>query len=481
VGRPDTERLYTETRELYLRGYGDTRIALFAPLEYAYVDSLTNKYNFDDKFTTRLKSLSRRFNYRESQLDFQLTAIPYGTLGNKQKKGYFTLLPLLGYAVSSQISVQIAYRIESHLAHDISYDGKKWRNFAGYADLAVASYRGKKLSLDLGRRRTNWGIARDGKTLMHSAQAMPVDGLFFGYKLSKYLSLHSTVAYLAPIGKDSLYATNHPTENRYFSAHAISVSPTGWLDLTFKESVIYGGAGRTLEPAYVTPLLWYHAEQLNSGIDDNTFLGMEAVVRFSHKFAGYFEYLLDDMQIEKKGASDREPNEYGVIIGANLFDFPGPTCSWEIEYTRVANRTYNQANPRNRYIQHNLPLGYPLGPDNQSLFVGYNNYITSQLSLAAFYQYQQRGEGRIDSPWSTPWLDNPQYKEKFPSGVVEKSNAIGLELYYQKNGSWQCKLSGNFADITNDRNILGNGKKLWRFQYEFICNLPNISWRLEDE
>jgi hypothetical protein len=481
VGRPDTDKLYSYTRELYLRGYGNAGAVLFAPINNTYINCLLNEPNLNDNIIIPLKTLAGLYDYEKSRLSFQTTIVPYGIASNKQKKGYFSIIPQLCYSISPQISIAIAYRIDSHLAHDLTYDGKKWQNFAGYADLATASYRGKKLSLDIGRRRTNWGIAHDSNTLMHSALAMPVDGLFFGYKLAKYLSFHSTIAYLSPIKNDSLSAAGNQTENRYFSAHALCFSPSKWLDFTLKEAVVYGGAGRPLEAYYVSPLLWYHAEQLNSSVDDNTFLGMDAIVRFNHKFAGYSEFLIDDWQIDKKGGSDREPGEYGLIVGMDIFDFPKPTSNWEIEYTKIANRTYNQLNPRNKYLQHNLPLGYPLGPDNQSLGIVYNNHLTTKILLSARYRYQQQGEGRIDGPWLTPWLDNPDYKEEFPSGVVEKISTFGFEFYYQKNAIWQCKLSGDFADIKNDNNVLGKSKRLWRFNYEFICNLPHISWRLEDE
>jgi hypothetical protein len=480
VGRLDTDLLYEYSRELYLRGYGDPGASLFGRIDTRYLSALSLKAIRHENISLPLAVMAGRFDLDDNTVDFRLTTIPRGVYSEENKKAYWTFYPQLDYRLSKNILAQIAYNLDSRLAHDGNYMGKRWRSFAGFAETAVISYQGSNLWLDIGRRRNFWGIAPQGQSLMLSAQAMPLDGIFVGYRLCRQLSVHSIVAMLSPVREDRITQGLY-NDNRYFSAHALRISPVNWLDIILKESVVYGGPGRRLEPYYAQPLLWFHAEQLNSGNDDNTFFGLETVWRFKNRLACYAELLMDDIQVERKTDSDREPKEYGLIIGADFFDLVIPSSSCEIEYARIANRTYNQLYPRNRYINLNRPIGYPSGPDNETFWFNYTHHFSRQ-ALWGIWLYQIRqGEGKIDVPWSTPWIENPDFAEKFPSGVVRKESGAGLRFIYLKDARFQGKLTTVFADIKNDRNIFGNDRDLWSINCEIIFNLPNISWRLDHE
>jgi hypothetical protein len=481
VGRPDTELIFKFAREIYLRGYGDADKALFGQIDNDYIETLANQSGKNDKIANSLSDQVRRFALENQTISFRMAIAPEFAISKDSRKAYWSFYPQLDYRASKTVSAQIAYRAESRLTHDPNYMGKQWQNAAGYAEIAMISYRGDKLWIDLGRRRNVWGIAADGQSLMLSAQAMPLDGLFIGYRLNRWVSVHSIVAYLSALANDSLSGDGLFRDNRYFSAHAIKVSPAKWLDIVLKESVVYGGAGRRLELQYTLPLPIFHVEQLNNGSDDNTMFGLETVLRYKNRLAGYCELLLDDFQIEKKSASDREPSEYCIAVGVQLFDWPQLSSFWEVDYARIANRTYNQYYQRNRYLQLNQPLGYPLGPDNETIQLSYNYHINRGLYSGIRLYRTRQGEGRIDSPWLTPWLEIPNYTEKFPSGAVRTEKGVGFRLFYLSKKLIQSKLTIEYADIKNDRNTAGNNKRLWKTNCEITFNLPNISWRFDHE
>jgi hypothetical protein len=481
VGRSDTDPIYEFSRELYLRGYGNPDMALFGHPDNAYVNSLSNQAAELNKITEALSYQTQKYFIEDQSLNFRMAISPEIALSKDSKKIYWSFYPQLDYRASKNISAQFAYRAESRLVHDPTYMGKKWDSSAGFAELAVISYQSDRLNIDLGRRRNLWGIAENGRSLMLSAQAMPLDGLFLSYQLNRWLSVHSIVAYLSPLAEDSVVHQGLNTDNRYLSAHALRISPAQWLDIVLKESVVYGGPGRRLEFQYAMPLPIYHFEQLNSGNDDNTFFGLETVLRYKNRLAGYCELLLDDYQIEHKTASDREPSEYAIILGGQLFDWPLKTSSWEINFERVANRTYNQYYTRNRYIHQNQPLGYPLGPDNETIKIDYNYHITNQIYCGLQLSQFRQGEGKINNRWLTPWLEIPNYSEKFPSGVVRTEKGVCLRLFYLAKSLIQSKLTVEYADIKNDRNIAGNNKNLWKTNCEITFNLPNLSWRFDHE
>jgi hypothetical protein len=480
VGRPDTDLIYEYTRESYLRGNGQADNALFGQIDYKYLSEIFVQDSQDYKLTASLNAMSRRFDIGERVMNFQMTSNPDAILSKNNKKIYWKFFPQFGYQITSKIYTQIAYRIDSRLAHDPHYMGKQWQSFAGYAETALLGYRIGNLRLEAGRQRNVWGIAAGGQTLMLSAQAMPLDGVFADYRINRYLSIHSIVAFLSPLAEEP-FTYGVREDYRYLSAHALRVSPANWLDIVFKESVVYGGLGRRLEPCYAQPLLWFHAEQLNGGNDDNTFLGLETIWRHKNKFAAYAELLLDDIQIEKKTNSDREPSQYGLIIGGDLFDIPLSQSYWEIEYSRVADWTYNQAFPRNRYINLNQAIGFPFGPDNESFRLGYNHHLSASAYWGIWYYQTKQGEGKLTNLWTAPWISNPNYAEKFPSGVVRNESGVGLRFIYNKDTRFQGKLTVIFADIKNDGNISGKNRDSWSMNGEIIFNFPNINWRVEHE
>ena len=482
VGRPDTEISYDYLRELYLRGYLKSTDILFAPINYDLVKRLPDDSvsSASDYLIRPLRSLNQHYDLRPKSLALHAEIAPHASFDDERQKGYLALIPELTYRITNSWSTELAYRIDGALVDDPLYQGKRWGGAAGYAELAVVSYRRKGLAIDLGRRRTRWGIAAAGGTLMHSATAMPLDGVFIRFRLNSHVALISTAAYLSPLADSLSGLPVGQTENRYFSAHALCISPFDWWDIVLKESVIYGGVGRRPEAAYIIPFLWYHAEQLNAGSDDNTFLGFETVVRARNKFAGYLELLLDDIQIESKTEGDNEPAEYGLIAGLDIFDFPLKKGFCELEYVRIANRTYNQLSPRNVYINQGYPIGNPFGPDHQLLALSFTYHFSNNLSGRIGFYGLDRGEGRLGDRWAAPWLDEPDYHENFPSGVVEKRRGLTGSLFFNKNGFLQGKLSADIADIKNIENIPGQDKTVWNIGIEIIVNTANLNWRLND-
>ncbi len=470
LGRPDTDLYYSTLRELYLRGLADSPKILFSPVSNKYIKELSreNYQGHIAKVSASLKLVNSRFYNSSDGFNFSVPAITYGSANNSEKNAYLALFPSMNYRMSNTILLELVYRLDSGLNDDSLYTGKIWNGFAGYAQSANLKYQGKKLSIDVGRRKSRWGIAGDGNTLLLSKPARPLDGLFIDYKINRLISFHFINAYLSRIYSDASQENSGSIVNRYLSSHALRISPSIWLDLVFKESVIYGGPGRRLEFNYAIPFLWFHGEQLNEDFDDNTFLGMEAVIRLRNKYAGYFELLVDDFQIEKNTLSDNEPNEVGYIAGINIFDFPVNASRLEIEYSRISNFTYNQIRSYNRYTNYNMPIGHPLGPDHESFAVSYMYHIKKNITTELEFYIKRRGEGRINDPWETPWINDPAYANKFPSGIVEKTHGGTFGLSFQKSDILQGEFSLSYKSIKNYRNIAGIDKNLWGVDFRVI-------------
>lgn len=478
LNRPDSDIYYDYQRELYLRGGNDDFTILFAPV-YSNM-GLDVRDNFE-YLTAPLTKLKSNYSAEKNRLDLDISIFPYVNFNNDDNKAYMALSPGLTYGFSDMLTLTVSYKIDGALLDDSLYQGKKWDNFAGYTDLAVISYRDDRLKLDIGRRRSRWGIAAESNSLFLSSTAMAMDGIFIDYKFNRHLSGHMIAAYLSPLREASPFNETEQTENRYFSAHALRIAPFSWWDIILKESVIYGGIGRRFELAYTFPAIWYHAEQLNENVDDNTFFGFETVVRLHNRFAGYLEVLLDDIQIEKEDEYDNEPSEYGFTIGADLFDWPFHKGWLEGEYTRINNYTYNQIKSRNVYINQNYPIGHPFGPDCETYSLSYSYHVNNELTVSLKGSAINKGEGYLGKARATPWADDPNYTEKFPSGVVERRLEGHIGINYVKNDWLVSKLAANVADIKNNGNYQSDSETDWSISIQIIIHSPKLSWRFSDE
>jgi hypothetical protein len=88
------------------------------------------------------------------------------------------------------------------------------------------------------------------------------------------------------------------------------------------ESVLYGGPERQFEPYYLLPVSWIHAEQLNHGINDNTFINV-GFKWVPSPFRIEAEFMIDDFQIDHKLSMIRNPMKIGFSImseyGTSIF------------------------------------------------------------------------------------------------------------------------------------------------------------------
>jgi hypothetical protein len=191
----------------------------------------------------------------------------------------------------------------------------------------------------------------------------------------------------------------------------------------------------------------------------------------------YGEFLIDDFQIEKKSKSDKEPNELGYVVGfswANSFKLDG--YQMNLEYDRIGNRTYNQKNIWNRYLNRNRLIGSKLGSNSDYFKASIKGWLTRGLEGEISYGLLRKGEGSVYSVWEEPWLYiEGDYKEKFPSGVVEKTNEFSFRLGYNYDSVLRLNLSLQYSEVTNKDNILNRKEKNlnlgFLFQYHLVKDL----------
>ena len=474
VGSPVTGPLFVMARDLYGRGFLDV-------LEYSSIGepSLEDANGLIMRIGRRLEQIRGEYMNLESTPGISARIeIVESNRQDTHNTNYLKFFPRIKIGLSEKLSANLLYRIDGELDNDSRYDGKSWNGIAGFPENATIDYQDDSFGLRFGIERVSWG-AGSRSNLMFASQAMPMTLLGFSYR-RWILDFESIIGFLGPL-KDQLDGMVNDTsfftsQQRYLSAHSLTLRPVEGLSLSFRETMLYGGPGRRLEPAYAIPFIWYHGEQLNSRMDDNVILGLAADYRAMGRIWTYGEILIDDFQIEKKTRGDYEPDQLGFLCGAELYDLPLDGIGYGIEYARVNNWTFNQARAHNRYINSNFPIGFADGPDSDVLGWRISMWFTGDVKIMYQGYYRRRGEGRIDTPWSRPWLLAESYNEPFPSGNVERVMVNGLDLLvFNKNWLWG-NVAINFTDISNVDNFSGKNHSSWAIATDIAMKLPPFSW-----
>ncbi len=361
-------------------------------------------------------------------------------------------------------SVVGIYRLDSGYYADPNYFGARWERVAGKADQVFIRWGGEDYFLQLGRDYFRFGLG------MALSGRKPYERLLAGFRLGKRGQLVWSIGQLDEYVE--FVDTTKIIYNRYLAYHRFELT-FPWLQLAFNEMMLFGGVGRQVELYYLLPLYAFHGEQLNHKWDDNTLWSVDAKILLP-PFRLRFEGVLDDYQIEHETPADREPPEYGFAVEADwaLSSSRAFLTLWS-RYEQVRNRTFNQIRPWNRYLYENKPLGPEYGNDYDQTSVGLR-------LLGAFYggeaklYYRRKGEGRIDDPWTEPWIDDPDWSEPFPSGVVE--GRLGIDISLWADGlSWDLgRFSGQLAagiawrweHITNANHQKGSLKDEWTIRFE---------------
>jgi len=142
---------------------------------------------------------------------------------------------------------------------------------------------------------------------------------------------------------------------------------------------------------------------------------------------------VDDFQIDRETAADREPMEFGFAFQTDYgLTFNNFFLTPNLRFELVTNRTYNQQHSWNRFLYENKSLGSEVGNDFHRFSVG-TKFFSKNFGGKVNFFHLEKGEGRIDDEWTTPWIEDPSWKESFPSGTIEIKNGTEISFFWDKN------------------------------------------------
>jgi hypothetical protein len=371
--------------------------------------------------------------------------------------------------IGKYLTIYNGVNFDQYLVRDPSYIGKKWRGVVGYTEQAYASIGFGNFRFKFGRDFLRWG-AGENRTLLFSDLCRPLDHFLSSIRMGpfKYSFMTSVLddMELSPELVDSLGGSS---TNRYLSSHRLDVSFfNGRLQCAITETILYGGVNRKIDWVYINPFIFYHGAQLNKSGSANTFGSIDLILFPLKRWELYTSFLIDDIQIEKTGAGDLEPDEIGWLIGSRwgeAFDIPGFTLA--TEYVQVTNRTYKTPNVWEVFAHRNIAMGHPLGNDFTHWQIDASQWIGTNMWIKLGYGITRKGEGSLFTSWDEPWMDfsvEEGYSEPFPTGIVEKRKSFNLQIHLYPSINWGIQAEFNWLARENAEHIkdLGKDENSWR-------------------
>jgi hypothetical protein len=349
--------------------------------------------------------------------------------------------------------------LDTRLKWDPDYEGKKDRVIAGRNAEAYVSGQWRYGEVFFGALDRNWGPP-------------PVEGLLLSPSPYSYdhfgVSLGTTgVRFEGVLTQlDDLPDRGGTLNHRYLVAHRVVLRPPGKTTFALWEGNLVAGPGRQLEPWYANILTLGLLTQYDQNSNANSLVGADVVTRVGG--ADLFgSLLIDDIQVDKENAGDREPASYGLTLGAR--GAAGP-AGWTAFYTRVANLTYRTPNPPETVMRRGVGLARNFSDYDQftlrvSLLPAPGSLLSPELTLLR----QGEGDFRLPYPPVAAYDSTPT----FLSGVVERT--LRLAVSYQLSaGAWSVAGDGGAHLISNAGHVDGTQRTRWVGRVE-------LTWRYRKE
>ncbi len=245
---------------------------------------------------------------------------------------------------------------------------------------------------------------------------------------------------------DPLTDSTGATVNRFMLQHRIYVHPGGRWTFALWEGSVWSGVGRQAEPWYLNIMdLGLHIAGYGGNV--NSFEGLDIERR--GRVTVFGQAMLDDIQIERKVASDRKPTSYGFTVGAKG---AARGAAWTAFYTQVANLTYRNEDDLQVPLFHGLGIGRNFDDyDQATVKVGF--LTTSGVLLEPELTLLRQGEG--DPRLPHPLVPDLPTTATIFQGVVQRTIRLALGGSWQRAG-WSVVANAGVHFVHNDGHVAGS-------------------------
>ncbi|MDZ7261427.1 MAG: capsule assembly Wzi family protein [candidate division KSB1 bacterium] len=309
------------------------------------------------------------------------------------------------------------------------------------------------IQLEMGKNLNYWGPGYRGSLIL-SDYATSYDQFKFTvqYKRFKFSSIYGFLIDFEKQEQDELQ------RKKYLASHRLEFSPFGGLDIGLSEVIIF--AGRSFEPAYLNPIMFYRSAEHYLGSPDNAVMGLDFECTLVKTIKFYGELLIDDITTSKLGTG-WYGNKLGILSGLFWVDpFQIPNTDLRLEYARIGPYVYSHRKSIN-YKHYDSVLGHWTGPNSDNLYGEFNYRFTKSLLATIFLEFNRHGAnfsdknvgGDIDQPHSP----GDELYVNFLNGILEKRRSFGLSVSYE---IWRnFYLAGGITYVEGRNVIIANDRR----------------------
>lgn len=303
--------------------------------------------------------------------------------------------------------------------------------------------------LRVGRFRHDWGPGRNGNLLL-SGVAPPMDQVHYGLTFGPF----------------SFYSSSGPvnrTAEKNVAIHRLEWTPHPRFVLGLSEGATFPGS--PFDPLYLLGIVPYsvldrmHAQDVYQEDDalsvrNNVLAQIDATARVGTGLL-WAELLLDDVGTEDSSY----PSRLGFSAGAeSVLETDGALWSAGIEAAKVYDYVYSVSYEDSDWAHQGEPIGWPLGPDSESLHAFVSWQPSIEWRLQAEGVVSRHGEGRIGDPWYPSEDPRSTDNDSDPSslrGVVERRTVGALAVTYEPTGELRIEVRASHIAIDNQGNLDG--------------------------
>jgi hypothetical protein len=246
---------------------------------------------------------------------------------------------------------------------------------------------------------------------------------------------------------------------RFLAAHALNVMIKKWVTLGIVETMLFHRENGFPDFQYVNPFDIYSVSNTNQEGSGNLMLGFQWNVHPGiENLSLRGQLLLDDIQVDRKTATDKEPSHWGLDAGVYWRDAL-PLAQHNLVkagYRRSSEWIYtvsdNDLADGQGYTYLSKGIGAPRN-DGDSAWVGFSVVGKNHWAATAALGYGRQGSNTVNSAWKDSdtaahhqGLPYDYASTAFPSGIVEKTFSFSLtgmaywkdfvDLQFNINNRW---------------------------------------------
>ena|GEM_PF-2191709 len=389
--------------------------------------------------------------------------IQQGRYFDRGFKGEFGSVYKAGWWISKDGS----WGIDTRLVFDSDGVGYPWyygtahrARTVGQFDHAYVFFNAGYFKFLLGRNRMNWGPSPRGSLFLDYGSP-PLNMAAVNFDLRPF-----RLSWFTSKLNDYRDPDTGLRNSRFLSGHRLSLKPGKNLELAASEIVLYGGYNRLPEIYYSIPVLLFYWEAQNRRIDDNVIWALDGSYVINRLGRIYLQFVADDIQYESNG-----PQKFALQAGMHLCPLKYPGWSGVFELNFVDTFVYGQRQRRNAYLNWNRTIGR-LDSDQYEVFAGFYKKAIYDIEVGTEFVHREKGEFYADDMEPDPIPKD----EKFPSGVVERTDDISIKIKWNGFRKAYFDFTVGFQSINNHNHRKGSSfDQIYTgavFSYSFDLGLP---------